>query len=86
MIKGVRNILFIQQQFDLSEGKLLELRITQIEKTIEKLTSTNQIDQDSLNQINETIEEIKAQISSNNFESATESLRSLTSLLQELEI
>ena len=86
VIKEVRNILFIQQQFDLSEGKLLELRITQIEKTIEKLTSTNQIDQDSLNQINETIEEIKAQISSNNFESATESLRSLSSLLQELEI
>ncbi len=86
VIKEVRNILFIQQQFELSEGKLLELRIAQIEKSLEKISSTNQIDQDSLNQINQKIEEIKSQISSNNFESATESLRSLSSLLQELEI
>ena len=85
VIKEVRNILFIQQQFELSEGNLLELRISQIEKTLEKFTSEEQIDQDNLNQINQSLKEIKAQISSNNFESATESLRSLTSLLQELE-
>ena len=85
VIKQVRNILFIQQQFELSEGKLLELRISQIETTMEQLTSTNQIDQDGLNQINQKIEEIKAQTSTNDFQNATESIRSLTSLLQELE-
>ena len=45
-----------------------------------------EIDQNSLDQINKTLEQIKLEISTSNFEQATESLRSLTLLLQELEI
>lgn len=85
VITEVRNILLLQQQFELSEGKLLELRVTQIEKTIQKLTP-EEIDQNSLDQINKTLGQIKQEISTSNFEQATESLRSLALLLQELEI
>ena len=84
VIKEVRNVLFLQQQFDLSEGKLLELRVEQIEKTIQKMNQTT--NSESFNEINQKIEDIKEQISTSNFEQATESLRSLTTLLQELEI
>ena len=34
VINEVRNILLLQQQFELSEEKLLELRLIQIEKTL----------------------------------------------------
>ena len=86
VIKEVRNILFIQQQFGLSEGNLLELRVLQIEKMLGNLNSTKSIDQDNLTEIHQDIEEIKAQISTNNFENATESIRNLVSFLQEFEI
>lgn len=86
VVQEVRNVLFLQQQFDLTEGKLLELRIMQIEKTVENLTAANQTDQDSLNEINQTLQEIKNQTSTSDFEGATESIRSLTTILQELEI
>ena len=86
VIQEVRNILVIQQQFELSEGNLLGLRIIQIENTLEKITSTNQVDQNTLNQINQKIEEIKNQISTNKFAEATESIRVLTTILQEFDI
>jgi len=86
VINEVRNVLFLQQQLELTEGKLLEMRIMQIENTIGNLTSTNQIDPDSLNKINQALEEIKNQTSTNEFEEATESIRSLMTILQEFEI
>ena len=85
VIKEVRNILILQQQFELSEGRLLELRVMQIEKTIEKLSSES-LSEDNLNHISQTLDKIKQEISTSNFEQATESLRSLTLFLQELEI
>lgn len=86
VINEVRNILRIQQTFDLSEGKLLELRTTQIEKNALDLYNLNQIDQETLDQINQEIQKVKEQQSTSNFEQSTESLRSLESLLQEIQI
>ena len=57
----------------------------QIEKTIEKLSSES-LSEDNLNHISQTLDQIKQEISTSNFEQATESLRSLTLFLQELEI
>jgi hypothetical protein len=86
VIKEVRKILLLQQQFELSEGKLLELRIIQIEKTLVELSNSDQINQDTVQEINETLQTIKDHLSKNEFEQANELLRSLVVLLEEIQI
>ena len=86
VIKEVRNILLIQQQFELSEGKLLELRINQIEKTLIEISNSNEINQETIQKLNETIQTLKVHLSQNEFEKANELLRSLSIILEEIQI
>ena len=83
VINEVRNILRLQQEYDLSESKLLEQRINQIGKTATDLFDLGQIHQVNLDKINQQIEKAKDQQSKSNFEESTESLRSIESILQE---
>jgi len=86
IIKEVRNILLLQQQFELSESKLLELRIMQIEKTILGLSNSDQINPDPIKEINETLQTIKDHLSKSEFDQANELLGSLTPLLEKIQI
>ena len=85
VINEVRNILRIQQEYDLSESKLLEQRINQIEKTTMDLFNLGQIHQVNLDKINQQIQTAKNQQSTSDFENSTESLRSIESILQEIQ-
>lgn len=85
VINEVRNILRIQQEYDLSESKLLEQRINQIEKTATDLFDLGQIHQVNLDKIIQQIEKAKDQQSKSDFEESTESLRSIESILQEFQ-
>ena len=85
VINEVRNILRIQQEYDLSESKLLEQRINQIERTVTDLFDLGQIHQINLDKINQKIQTAKNQQSTSDFEQSTESLRSLESILQEIQ-
>ena len=86
IIKQVRNILLLQQQFELSESKLLELRIIQIEKTILGLSNSDQINPDPIIEINETLQTIKDHLSKSEFDQANELLGSLTTILEKIQI
>jgi len=86
IIKQVRNILLLQQQFELSESKLLELRIIQIEKTILGLSNSDQINSDPIIEINETLQTIKDHLSKSEFDQANELLGSLTIILEKIQI
>ena len=85
VIKEVRNILLLQQQFELSENKLLELRIIQTEKTVLKLSNSDQVNPDTIQEINKTLQTIKDHLSKNEFEYANESLRSLATTLEQIQ-
>ncbi len=86
IIKQVRNILLLQQQFELSEIKLIELRIIQIEKTILGLSNSDQINPDPIIEINETLQTIKDHLSKSEFDQANELLGSLTTILEKIQI
>lgn len=86
IIKQVRNILLLQQQFELSESKLIELRIIQIEKTILGLSNSDQINPDPIIEINETLQTIKDHLSKSEFDQANELLGSLTTILEKIQI
>lgn len=86
IIKQVRNILLLQQQFELSESKLLELRIIQIEKTILGLSNSDQINSDPIIEISETLQTIKDHLSKSEFDQANELLGSLTTILEKIQI
>jgi len=86
IIKQVRNILLLQQQFELSESKLIELRIIQIEKTILGLSNSDQINSDPIIEISETLQTIKDHLSKSEFDQANELLGSLTTILEKIQI
>jgi hypothetical protein len=86
VIKEVRNILLLQQQFEISENKLLDLRIIQIEKVLLKLSNSDQVNQDTIQEINESLQAIKDHISKKEFENANELLRSLATVLEQIQI
>lgn len=86
IIKQVRNILLLQQQFELSESKLLELRIIQIEKTILELSNSDQINTDPIKEISGILQTAKDHLSKSEFDQANKLLGSLTILLEKIQI
>ena len=86
VIQKVRNIMLLQQEFELTENKLLELRIIQIEKTLQDLENSGNIEQETLNQISQKILNIKGLISNSEFEQANELLRSLSTFFDQIQI
>ena len=86
VIKEVRKILLLQQQFEISENKLLELRIVQTEKTVLELSNLDQVNQDTIQEIKQTLQTIKDHLSKNEFEQANELLRSLATTLEQIQI
>jgi len=86
IILEVRNIMLIQQQFELSENKLLELRTSQIEETIFDISDSDKISPESLQEFNKTIQTIKELTSKSEFEAASELINSLTILVNQIPI
>ena len=86
VIAEVRNIMKIQQTFELYENKLLELRITQLEQRIQELANSDQVNQENIDELTSAVDNIKDQLSQSKFQEATDSLGSLDSLIQEFEI
>ena len=84
VIQEVRNIMILQQQFELTENKLLELRVSQIEKTLDTLST--ELDETSLLELNASLQAIKTSISKSDFEEANKLLRSLTSTIEQIQI
>jgi hypothetical protein len=84
VIQEVRNTMILQQQFELTENKLLELRVDQIEKTLDSIST--ELDENSLQELKESLQAIKTSISKSDFEEANKLLRSITSTLEQIQI
>lgn len=85
VVNEVRNFLLLQQQFELSEEKLLELRIIEMEKTTLELSNSDQFNQNIIQGMNKNLETIKDHLDKREFERATELLNALGTILEKIQ-
>lgn len=81
VVKEVRNIMLLQQQYELSEGKLFEQRINQIEKTLLEISDSDQLNQETVQESQEKLQTIKDHLSKREYQQANELLKSLATIL-----
>lgn len=81
IIKQIREIISIKEQFELTKNDRLESRVMQIEKTLLKLSNSDKLSQSDIDDAKKTIQIIKRNLAKGEFEKANELLRSLASLL-----
>ena len=83
IIKQVREIISIKEQFELTKNDRLESRVMQIEKILFKLSNSDKLSQVDLEDAKKTLQTIKHHLSQGEFETANELLRSLATLLEQ---
>ena len=86
IIKEVRNIMLIHSQNELSETKLLELRIIQTEEKIREISDSDKFTQHTIEGMNKNIQTIKDLIDENEFHRATELLKASEKILEKIQI
>ena len=84
IVKEIREIISIKDQFKLTKNDRLESRIMQVEKTLLKLSQIEEVDPDTIEDAEATLQEAKHLLSNGEFEKANELLRSLISQLKEI--
>ncbi len=81
IIKQIREIISIKEQFELTKNDRLESRVMQIEKTLLNLSNSDKISKSKIDEAKKTIQIIKRNLATGEFEKANELLRSLAALL-----
>lgn len=85
IIKQVREIISIKEQFELTKNDRLESRVMQIEKILFTLSNSDKLSQSDLEDAKKTLQTIKHHLSQGEFETANELLRSLAILLEQFQ-
>jgi len=83
IIKQVKKIISIKEQFELTKNDRLESRVMQIEKILFQLSNSDKLSQSDLEDAKKTLQTIKHHLSQGEFETANELLRSLATLLEQ---
>ena len=83
IIKQIREIISIKEQFELTKNDRLESRVMQVEKILLKLSNSNKLSQTDLEEAKKTLQIIKRHLAQGEFETANELLRSLATLLEQ---
>lgn len=83
IIKQIREIISIKEQFELTKNDQLESKVMQVEKILIKLSNSNKLSQDDLMDGKKRLQTIKNHISQGEFEIANELLDSFTIVLQQ---
>lgn len=83
IIKQIREIISIKEQFELTKNDRLESRVMQIEKILQKLSNSDKLSDTDLEDAKKTLQTIKRHLSQGEFETANELLRSFTTLLEQ---
>ena len=83
IIKQIREIISIKEQFELTKNDRLESRVMQFEKILFKLSNSDKLSQVDLEDAKKTLQTIKRHLSQGEFETANELLRSLATLLEQ---
>jgi len=84
IIKEIRKIMSIKDQFELTKNDRLESRVLQVEKTLSRLSQVDGIDHDDLVDARDTLQSIKRHLSEGEFDAANDLLRNLAKQLQEI--
>lgn len=84
IVKEIREIISLKDQFKLTKNDRLESRIMQVEKTLLKLSQLEEVDATTIEDAKATLQETKRLLSNGEFEEANELLRSLISQLKEI--
>ena len=82
----MRNFLLLQQQFELSENKLLELRIIELENLILEISNSDKFNENVIQGMNKNLQTIKDNIAKKEFERATEILNAFDTILEKIQI
>jgi hypothetical protein len=85
IIKQIRKIISIKEQFELTKNDRLESRVMQVEKILLKLSNSDKLSQSDLEDAKKTLQTIKRQLAQGEFDSANELLRSLATLLAQFQ-
>ncbi len=86
VVNEVRKILLLQQQYEISEKNLLELRIMDLEESALELSNSQQFNEEFIQGINKNILTIKDHLDKREFEKATVLLNALVSILEKIQI
>jgi len=84
IIKEIRKIISIKDQFELTKNDKLESRVLQVEKTLSRLSQVDEADQNDLADARDTLQSIKRHLNKGEFDTAKELLRDLAKQLQEI--
>jgi len=85
IIKQIRKIISIKEQFELTKNDRLESRVMQVEKTLLKLSNSDKLSQTDLQNAKKSLQTIKRQLAQGEFETANELLRSLATFLEQFQ-
>ncbi len=84
IIKEIRKIMSIKDQFELTKNDRLESRVLQVEKTLSRLSQIDRVDPDDLADARNILESIKHHLSEGESDAANDLLRDLVKQLQEI--
>ena len=84
IVKEIRKIMSLKDQFELTKNDRLESRVMQVEKALVRISQMDGVNQDALADARETLQEIKRHLTDGEFDTANELLRSLAKQLQEI--
>jgi len=84
IVKEIRKIMSIKDQFELTKSDRLESRVLQVEKTISRLSQADGVDQDDLVDARDALQSIKRHLSEGEFDAANDLLRNLVKQLREI--
>lgn len=84
IIKEIRKIMSIKDQFELTKNDRLESRVLQVEKTLFRLSQIDKVDQSDLADARNSLESIKRHLSEGESDIANDLLRNLAKQLQEI--
>ena len=84
IVKEIRKIMSIKDQFELTKNDRLESRILQVEKDLLRLSQVDGVNPDDISDARNTLQQIKRHLSESEFDTANELLRDLAKQLQEI--
>lgn len=84
IVKEIRKIMNIKDQFELTKNDRLESRVLQVEKIISRLAQVDGVDADLLKDARITLQSIKELLADGEFDEANQQLRDLANQLKEI--
>jgi hypothetical protein len=84
IIKEIRKIMSIKDQFELTKNDRLESRVLQVEKTLSRLSQIDGVNQNDLVDARDTLANIKRHLSEGESDAANDLLRDLAKQLREI--